>query len=323
MNNRIERVLQLSEYLEIEIRKNTPLLAKSELENPWFVKIFLDTSISTWAKNLNRTDLNSLLNNFNHDVNKKIGIVAAGNLPLVGLHDVIVCFLYGCQVRIKLSNLDHILMKKVIHFLDPEEKQIKIVNQLKNIDAVIATGSNNTFRYFEYYFRDLPKILRRNRTSVAIITEDVDHVELELLADDIFQYFGLGCRNVSKIFVPQKFEISQLLPHFDKYSWVINHNKFANNYMYRKAIWNMNLDPHWDNGFLLIKESQKLHAPISTLFLERYSSLKDLNFISRSEDIQCVVSRDVNHVDFGQSQSPKITSFADNIDTTVFLSDIK
>lgn len=322
MNKRFNTLLQLPDFLEFEIKKSTKIMQACALENPWFIQPFIEKSIDSWCETITSKGLTQLMKNYKKEVHKKIGIIAAGNIPLVGLHDLLVAYLYGCDIKIKLSSSDNILMKKVIEFLDPQGKAIDISEQLKEIDAVIATGSNNSYRYFEYYFRDLPKILRKNRTSVAILDGKENDHELAALANDIFLYFGMGCRNVSKVFVPNGYDLRTLFLAFESFQWMQDHHKFANNYMYHKAIWNMNLEPHWDNGFFLAKETLDLHAPLSCLFVEKYSKIEDLNLTSIKDNIQCTVSKQKKHTPFGKTQNPGLNTFADNIDTTQFLSSL-
>jgi hypothetical protein len=204
--------------------------------------------------------------------------------------------------------------------------RIIVAEQLKNFDAVIATGSDNTSRYFEYYFGKYPHIIRKNRTSVGILEGDEDSESLLALGFDVFSYFGLGCRNVSKVFVPQDFGFDQLFPAWEKYQGIIHHHKYCNNYDYQKSILLVNQQPFLDNGFVLVQESDRLVSPISVLFYERYSDMSQLRerLAAASDKIQVVEGNHaVCDVGFGRSQQPQLGDYADKVDTMQFLSNLK
>lgn len=189
---------------------------------------------------------------------------------------------------------------------------------------MIATGSNNTARYLEYYFKNHLSIIRKNRTSIAVLKGDETDEELQLLAKDIFQYFGLGCRNVTRIFIPEDFVIDRLFENFLGFQDIINHNKYANNYDYNRAVYLLNQDKFWDNNFVMLKEDDKLFSPLSVINFSRYKSLEDVkSFIAENEEnIQCVVAKDelgLNSVSFGEAQNPGLDTYADNVDTMKFL----
>ncbi|MEQ9229621.1 MAG: acyl-CoA reductase, partial [Cyclobacteriaceae bacterium] len=191
------------------------------------------------------------------------------------------------------------------------------------VDAVICTGSDNTARYFEYYFGKYPNVIRKNRTSIAILDGTESDDELAELANDIFSYYGLGCRNVSKIFTPKGYDLTKLFPHFEGHKDIIHHNKYCNNYEYHKAIFLVNQDPHLDTGFLLIRSVDDLVSPISVLFHQEYESREILNSVleSQKEKIQCIVSK--QDIPFGQAQSPQPWDYADGVDTLQFLANLK
>ena len=201
-------------------------------------------------------------------------------------------------------------------------ERIKFLPQLKEIDAVIATGSDNSARYFKSYFGKYPNIIRKNRTSYAILEEDTSLEDIQLLGEDIFNYFGLGCRNVSKIYIPKDFDIDRFYKGMFDFNEIIHHNKYANNYDYQKAIHLMNQDDILDNGFLLLKEDSRLHAPLGMMYYSRYDSLKDLRkeLEGFEDEIQCVISKD--NIPFGQSQTPSLQDYADNVDTLEFLTNL-
>jgi hypothetical protein len=252
----------------------------------------------------------------------------AGNIPLVGFHDFLSVLISGNKALVKLSSNDTILLPyltKVLFSIEPEfEDLIEFTDEkFIDFDGVIATGSNNTARYFEYYFGKYPNIIRKNRNSVAVLTGNESTEQLELLANDIFRYFGLGCRNVSKIYIPEDYNFD---PFFKAmYSWrhVINQNKYMNNYDYNKAVYLMSNIPLLDNEFMLLKEDKSLSSPISILYYEYYSSMEELTSlieVSR-EQIQCVVSECgmPGEVPFGTTQSPSLWDYADGVDTMEFL----
>ena len=199
------------------------------------------------------------------------------------------------------------------------KKSFEIRDKLTNVDALIATGSDNTARYFEYYFRGIPNIIRKNRTSVAILTGDESTTELNLLGKDIFSYFGLGCRNVSKIFTPKGYNLKSIFPHFEPFSTVANHNKYRNNYDYYKSIYLINKTPHLDTGFLLVNSTDDLVSPVSVLFHQEYESIEVLEAMLKSKEgkIQCIVGKD--YIPFGKAQRPELWDYADGLDTIKFL----
>ena len=228
---------------------------------------------------------------------RKVGIIMAGNIPLVGFHDFLAVLVSGHQVQAKLASSDDVLLPYLADLLiadSPELSQsINFIERLSEPDAVIATGNNNSARYFEYYFGKYPHIIRRNRNSVAVLNGTETDAELHALGEDIFTYFGLGCRNVSKIFIPQDYDLDIFFRGIFPFQDVINHNKYANNYDYHKAIWLMNRDEIIENGFLILKEDTSIASPAGTLFYERYNDEVTLQQRLRelAPDIQCVVSQ--------------------------------
>ncbi|MEM9001008.1 MAG: acyl-CoA reductase [Bacteroidota bacterium] len=299
-------------------------------QNGWFTKDNVRFALSEWGKLLSKEQLQPWLLKYDATLGtpSKVAIIMAGNIPLVGFHDFLCVLLTGNSVIAKLSSNDQLLLPFVRDYLialDPifEEKIYFEVNQLKDYDAVIATGSNNTGRYFEYYFGKKPHIIRKNRSSIAVLKGTESKLELTKLGRDIFQYFGLGCRNVSKIFVPVGYDLNQFFEAIFAYATLIENHKYANNYDYNKAVYLMGNDTMLDNGFLLLKEDRNNSSPIGTLFYEYYSDLSALKKRIRSQknELQCIVSRTVfdDEVGFGETQSPKLDDYADGIDTIVFL----
>jgi hypothetical protein len=290
-------------------------------------------AIKAWGNLLNYENLTKWLTPYQRSVQtepKIVAIIIAGNIPLVGFHDLLCVLISGNKALIKLSSDDSELMKWTIEQLiaiEPEFKDLIAFaeeRQLKNFDAVIATGSNNTNRYFEYYFKDKPNLLRRTRNSLAIINGNETELELDSLADDVFFYFGLGCRNVSKLLLPRGYNLEPLFLAFEKYKDIINHNKYANNYTYHKAIFLMNLTPHLDNGFLILKQDDGLASPLSVLLFSFYDNEEEVKAYleTNKEIIQCGVGTADYLVDFGKSQQPELWDYADGIDTMEFLKNL-
>lgn len=315
------------DYSEIDVEFEQ-VLKRSEIENPWFTTDNQKFALKQWSQLLTVENINNWLTEYSlSKTSKKIGLILAGNIPLVGLHDVISVILSNHTPLIKLSSKDLLmipfLLKKWKEFSD-EEIKFEFVEKLENFDAVIATGSNNTARYLEYYFKNHLSIIRKNRTSVAVLKGDETEEELKLLANDIFQYFGLGCRNVTRIFIPEDFLIDRLFESFLDFKEIINHNKYANNYDYNRAVYLLNQDKFWDNNFVMLKEDEKLFSPLSVINFSRYSSLDEVkNFIEENEEnIQCIVAKDdlgIGSIPFGEAQNPSLNTYADNVDTMKFL----
>ncbi|MEL7003222.1 MAG: acyl-CoA reductase [Bacteroidota bacterium] len=297
--------------------------------NTWFTKDSVRSAIEGLVYMLQEESLNLWISNYSiNDQNKLVGIIMAGNIPAVGFHDLLCVVISGNKALVKLSSQDDALMGYIITKLFEIEPQFKshiyVVDQLKDMDAVIATGSDNTSRYFNYYFSKYPHIIRKNRTSCAVITGKEIEDDFKRLGADIFQYFGLGCRNVSKLFVPKGYEFEAFWKGISSYQTVINHHKYSNNYDYNKSIYLVNSEPHLDNGFLLLKKSDQLVSPISVLFYEEYEDQKHLQSLLelQEEKIQCIVSLNKNwpgSFEFGNAQCPGANDYADNIDTMKFL----
>ena len=304
------------------------VLRRSEIENPWFTIENQKTALKQWSSLLNEESVKLWLTEYRTSkISKRVGLILAGNIPLVGWHDIISVVLSNHIPLLKLSSKDRYLIPFLLErwngFSDQEIKY-EIVEKLDEFDAVIATGSNNTARYLEYYFKDHLSIIRKNRTSVAVLKGDETEEELKLLANDIFQYFGLGCRNVTRLFIPQDFVIDRLFESFLDHKEIINHNKYANNYDYNRAVYLLNQEKFWDNNFVMLKEDNKLFSPLSVINFSRYSNLEDVNMFleENKEDIQCIVSKtelNLDSIPFGEAQNPSLNTYADNVDTMKFL----
>jgi hypothetical protein len=306
------------------------LIALSQSHNGWYTPEQVYFSIQSWATALTEDHLNEWLGNYeiNEDTDKSVALILAGNIPLVGFHDFLSVLLTGHSVKIKTSSNDqHLLpfIAKYIIAVAPEfqDKITFIEGKLENFDAVIATGSNNTARYFEYYFKDKPSIIRKSRNSVVVLDGNETKEQLTALGEDIFRYFGLGCRNVSKLFVPKEYTFDAFFEAIFEYQDVIHYEKYANNYDYNKAVFLMSNFKLLDNGFLTLKEDNSHASPISSVFYERYDNLATLeNRLENEKDnLQCIVSNKLiaNSIDFGQTQLPKLWDYADNVDTISFL----
>ena len=298
--------------------------------NGWFTRENVLFSIENWAKILTKENIEDWISSysFQNITPKNIALIMAGNIPLVGFHDFLCTLVIGHNVLVKQSSNDqHLLpyLAKFLEWVEPEFKgKITFTNdKLSNFDAIIATGSNNTARYFEYYFKNKPSIIRKNRNSVAILTGNETNQQLEALSQDIFRYFGLGCRNVSKLYVPKNYNFDALFNAFYYWHPIINHHKYANNYDYNKAVYLMSAFNILDNGFFILKEETEFASPIATCFYEYYNDKVQLtNSINQNKALlQCIVANGFinNEVAFGTTQTPNLDDYADNIDTVDFL----
>ena len=298
--------------------------------NQWFTLENVLFACEGWSNSLNTDNLTNFANtvDLTNISSKNVAIVMAGNIPLVGFHDFLSVLISGHFVVIKQSSNDkHLLpiLAKYLQYVNDDFKtRITFCQEkLGNFDAVIATGSDNTARYFEHYFGKYPSIIRKSRNSVAILTGNETDEELSSLSDDIFTYFGLGCRSVSKLFVPKDYNFDQLFNAVFKHKDIINNAKYANNYDYNKAVYLMSLFDLLENGFLMLKEDKSYSSPISSLFYERYDNLETLKtqLVTDNDLIQCVVAKGFmdNEIKFGETQSPTLTDYADGVNTLAFL----
>ncbi|MCB0447582.1 MAG: acyl-CoA reductase [Gelidibacter sp.] len=298
--------------------------------NAWFTKENVLFALEGWSKLLTYRTINQWLDkySFNTVDSKKVAIIMAGNIPLVGFHDFLSVLISGHSVIVKQSSNDKHLLPFLAKYIEHVEPQFKgkiefIEEKLSNFDAVIATGSDNTARYFEFYFKNKPSIIRKNRNSVAILTGHESESQLLNLSEDIFRYYGLGCRNVSKLFVPKDYNFEAFFKAMYHWHPIINQNKYANNYDYNKAVYLMSEFAMLENGFLMIKEDESYSSPIATLFYEYYESIDRLKVKLKTDKdyIQCIVSEGFTNdeVSFGNTQRPQLWDYADNEDTIAFL----
>ena len=300
---------------------------KALAENNWFIPEFVTAASEAIAKNFLTEDaLQHLINEYKQLQNisspKKIGIVMAGNIPLVGFHDFLMVFMSGHYAYIKPSSKDDALIRhligKICQWNAEATQWIILADRLNNCDAYIATGSNNSSRYFEYYFRNQSHIIRRNRTSVAVLNGNETKKDLEALADDVYLYFGLGCRNVTQIFVPENYDFVALLEAFRKWNYLADCSKYKNNYDYNLAIQMLNNKYYMTNGSIILVEDPSPFSPISQLHYQFYKNDNDLkNKMGDGSNLQCVVGK--NNLSFGAAQTPAICQYADGVDTMAFL----
>jgi len=344
LGKRINAFSKLGQQLSIAVRDpNHPLghaVVNAQHVNPWFtpenVVNAADAIASEWLQTL---ELESWIKAypekyFTPPTAKTVGVVMAGNIPLVGFHDFLCVLITGHKINIKLSSKDGGLMSAVAKMLVDLEPAFADCIQIaegpiKGFDAVIATGSDSSVRYFDFYFRNHPSLIRGHRNGIALLTGNETSEELTLLADDIFSYFGLGCRNVSKLLVPEGYCFNSLIDNMTNWSYLINHHRYANNYEYNRTILIMNQAPHLDTGFALIVPNENIDAQVATVNYQEYASLSSaIDYININDSkIQCVATKaNIDHsrrVKFGNTQKPKLNDYSDGIDTIDFLGRLK
>jgi len=316
--------LNKEEYAQLE-----ELVQRAQSVNGWATEENVRHAMKAWGATLSAEAINNWVAAYPAlskagDKAVTVGLILAGNIPLVGLHDVICVWLSGHRATVKCSSQDPELIPALITVLDRfapgAEDQITFTDEKWGaVDAMIATGSNNSARYFEYYFGHLPNVVRKSRVSVAILDGTETEADLAALSEDILRYFGLGCRNVSTLYLPQDFVLDRLFEAFFPWSAIANNNKYANNYDYTRAIWLLDKVEFLDNGFLLLKEDEAITSPVGTVFYERYSDRADVEkkIAENADRIQCVVGK--KHLSFGATQQPGLSDYADGVDTMKFL----
>ena len=341
LQQRIDLLIRLGDYIVSKDPDWEKTKEKASQENGWFIPEFINQAAGVIAKNYLR---NEVLGNLAHQYRintinpapKIVGVVMAGNIPMVGFHDLLCVFITGHKAKIKLSSKDSALIKHMVNKLEewsekmPQAKSpgtpgsttlnelVQFEDMLKACDAYIATGSNNSSRYFDYYFGKYAHIIRRNRSSAAILDGNETADELEKLADDTHLYFGLGCRNVTKIYVPEKYDFIPLLSSFKKYHYFIDHHKYKNNYDYNLALHILNNNFYMTNGSVILFESPTLFSPISQVNYEYYTDKKTLiDKLHKSEELQSIIGH--GYIALGQAQYPSVTDYPDGIDTMRFL----
>ncbi len=319
--------LNEAEYSELDRAVRQAVLA-----NGWFTEDQVRHAFGTWAQALNGSGLEQWLKDYPElrsprTTVRTVGLILAGNIPLVGLHDVLCVWLSGHRARVKCSSQDPALIPGLITVLDrflpgTTDSILFSTGKLGAVEALIATGSNNTARYFEHYFGHLPRIVRKSRVSVAVLDGSETEAELSALGEDIFRYFGLGCRNVSKLFVPADFDLDRFFKAIYGWNAIVHHNKYGNNYDYTRALWLLDGVPFLENGFVLVKEDDGLASPMASVFLKRYTdrTAVESELAANAEGIQCVIGH--GQVPFGTAQTPGLAEFADGVDTLRFLADL-
>ncbi len=326
LKERIELLVDLGKYLEANTEQWQQTKQKAFEKNGWFTIEFIDLAVKNIVTEfLQKDKLEKWAAHYFLDDNtiaKNVGVVMAGNIPLVGFHDMLCVFITGHKQTVKLSSKDDILIKHVaekLSELNPAVKElIRFEEMLKSCDAYIATGSNNSARYFDYYFGRYPNIIRRNRTSVAVLTGLETEEELFALADDVYLFCGLGCRNVTKIFVPKGYDFVSLLNAFRKYNYLADNTKYKNNYDYNLALLIMNTAFYMTNESILLVENENLFSPISQLNYSFYNNANEVREqLSKDISVQCISGTD--KIPFGKTQTPSLFNYADGIDTIQFL----
>jgi len=327
LQDRIGLLKRLGSYILSGDARWKEAREKASLQNGWFAPEFVALAIENIAKKFLKEDelirwsAHYKIQTLNSSP-RKVGIVMAGNIPLVGFHDLLSVFISGHKAVIKPSSKDEVLIKELAEVLKTWEPQvsslIEFSEMLKDCDAYITTGSNNTSRYFEYYFGKYRHIIRRNKTSVAVLTGNETKIDLEGLAGDVYQFFGLGCRNVTKLYVPKGYDFGSLLEVFKKYDYLADHHKYKNNYDYNLTLHILNNKFYMTNGSILLVEDSSIFSPISQLNYEYYASRDELlSSLYNNQDIQGIIEK--NHIPFGQAQSPGLFDYADKVDTMEFL----
>jgi hypothetical protein len=331
LENRIAGLIQLGAYLRTKDDALDEVIENSSRANKWFTAANQRTALDAIATQmLEQAKLSTFANAYSMPTEqKRIGLIPAGNIPLVGFHDWLCIFLAGHQAIIKSSEKDPywlpFLTNKLVELQPESASSFEFVDTLKGYDAVIATGSNNSSRYFETYFKHVPNIIRQNRNSVAILDGTESTADLRLLADDIFTYFGLGCRNVSKLYVPTEYNFEALLEVFHEHKELILHNKYQNNFDYNIVLYLLNKIPYQNNGCIILTEGKAFSTRIASLNYEYYEdrSQVELALEAHQTELQCIVSKqpltNLTTVSFGQSQRPELQDFADGINTMAFL----
>lgn len=327
LQERIDLLVEMGEYMLSDDPAWLAAREKASQENGWFAPPFIELALKNIANGfLKKGQLEAFVKNYDiayePDDPAIVGLVPAGNIPLVGFHDIMCIFLSGNFAQIKPSSKDDTLIRHLLTVFGERypasQPFLELKERLNNCDAYIATGSNNSSRYFEYYFGRYPHIIRKNRTSTAIITGEETTEDLEKLADDICQYFGLGCRNVTKLYVPENYDFIPLLNALNKYDWLVDYNKYKNNYDHQLALHILNNNFYMTNGSVLLLENPSLFAPVSQLNYSFYKDRKEVESeLAGNDDLQCLVG--AGYTAPGYAQCPTIDTFADGVDTMEFL----
>lgn len=308
------------------------LITLQRLHNKWFTPVNVRMALEAVGKMLVREKMDQWLSSYTiPEINHTpvtVALVMAGNVPLVGFHDLMAVLVTGNRALVKTSSKDPELIREISGILTGLNTGFSDLigftdGYLKDYDAVIATGSDNSARYFEYNFGSNHHLFRKNRTSISIVDSGITPEEISSLGRDIFSYFGLGCRNISKIFIPRDFDLSRLIPVWQGYSHLNDHPSWKNNYIYNRAIFMVNGEQFTDGGFFLLKEDKKLVSPPSVVYYQHYDRAVDIEKIVslHSGKIQCITGK--GYIAFGDAQQPDPWDYADNVDTIKFLLSLK
>lgn len=324
LQDRINIMTELGNYISSNNEHWMAAKIKAEQQNPWFSQQFITLSINNIvAEFLQKDKLQNWVHHYHIDDNiepRLIGLVMAGNIPLVGFHDFLCIFISGHRQKIKPSSKDDVLIREIITYLNDKYpgtiETISIAEQLKGCDAYIATGSNNSSRYFEQYFAKYPNIIRKNRTSISILNGDESPAELQKLAADIHLFYGLGCRNVTKIYLPDGYDFLPLLAAFKNYEYLIENHRYKNNYDYQLSILLLNRQYYMTNGTTLLVENPSPNSPISVLHYSYYKPGEKVP-VEDKDELQCVSGK--GFTPHGTLQTPGLFHYADGIDTMAFL----
>lgn len=333
LEERIDVLVQLGDHLRGEDEYLDAVIHRTSFKNPWFTVENQQKAVAAVAQHyLQREKLKEWLSHYDMPEDqpvKTVGLVLAGNIPLVGFHDVLCVFAAGHRAMIKLSDKDQYLLPYLLKLLGRFDERaaayFQTVERLQNFDAVIATGSNNSARYFYAYFGKYPHIIRRNRNGIAVLTGEEGEEELKELGKDVFQYFGLGCRNVAKLYVPEGYDFDPLLKAFHEYRDIVLHNKYKNNFDYNFATHVLNKTEYKNNGCIILTENPSIHSRIGELYYETYPDKASLEKVlkARQGEIQCIVAREeavnAKTFPFGKAQEPELWDYADGVDTMAFL----
>jgi hypothetical protein len=333
--SRLQAFQKLGKQISILLHRGgfDAIIKRQSIENKWFTEENCRFALNAIAKMLDEKSCETFFHKYQHliinnDNVQEIAVISAGNIPCAAFHDFFCILVSGNYFIGKLSKQDALLLPfltEILVKIVPEwKKNIVFVEKLSKFDKIIATGSNNSARYFEYYFKDKPLLLRKNRNSIAILNGDENEEELLKLSIDVFQYFGLGCRSVSKIYVPKNYDFTKLIKIFqEKSKSLMQHNGYGNNYEYHRTIFALNRIPVHDGGSFLLLQSSSIASPISVMYFEEYEILHDvLNTIRfHKNEIQCIVSKDLaveNRIAFGATQYPTLLDYPDNEDIVLF-----
>ena len=325
LQQRIDLLVALGKYMQNNSSEWQTIKEDANRANPWFVPEFIDMAAANISSEfLQKDKLEHWVEQYsipnNNDKPVRVGVVMAGNLPMVGFHDMLCVFIAGHKLLVKLSSKDEILIKHLIAVMTdlhpPLKDLIAFADNLKGCFAYIATGSNNSSYYFDYYFGKYPNIIRRNRTSIAVLDGTESATELELLADDMQTYFGLGCRNVTKLFVPENYNFELLLKALNKYEHYADFHKYKHNYDYQLALLMMGNKFYMTNGTVLLSENESLFTAVSQINYKYYQTPNDLVELKKNKEVQCIVGH--GFLPFGKTQTPGLTDYADGVDTLHF-----